>query len=75
MDEIDCKIIVIMSLSLGTVGIGISKRLEFSIDERISLPYLNSALTYSAILLIAVIYLIVYWIVMKNKSSELTRLN
>ena len=46
-----------VSWSLGAVGMGISKRLEFSIDERISLPYLNSAPTYSVILLIAVIYL------------------
>ena len=46
-----------VSLSLGAVGIGISKCLEFSIDERISPPYLNSAPTYSVILLIAVIYL------------------
>ena len=53
------KIIVnrAVSLSLGAVGMGISKRLEFSIDERILPPYLNSAPTYSAILLIAVIYL------------------
>ena len=53
------KIIVnrAVSLSLGAVGMGISKRLEFSIDKRILTPYLNSVLTYSAILLIAVIYL------------------
>ena len=53
------KIIVnrAVSLLLGAVGMGISKRLEFSIDERISPPYLNSAPTYSAIILIAVIYL------------------
>ena len=32
-----------MSLSLGAVGVGILKRLEISIDERISPSYLNSA--------------------------------
>ena len=46
-----------VSLLLGEVGMGVSKRLEFSIDERISPPYLNSAPTYSVIILIAVIYL------------------
>ena len=46
-----------VSLSPGAVGMGISKRLEFSIDERMSPPYLNSAPTYPVILLIAVIYL------------------
>ena len=46
-----------VSFSLGAVGMGISKRLEFSIDDRMSPSYLNSAPTYSAIILIAVIYL------------------
>ena len=54
-------------LLLGAVGIGILKRLEFSIDERISPPDLNSALTYSVILLIAVIYLLASLLSLQSK--------
>ena len=56
-----------VSLLLGAAGVGISKRLEFSIDERISPHYLNSTLTYSAILLIAVIYLSACLLTLQSK--------